>query len=167
MRPDTIPARFEVLDERFASCRGDSRFERLYDGCRWAEGPVYVPAGRYVVWSDIPNERMLRWDEMTGNVGLFRSPSGFSNGNTLDREGRFALHGTFALRRLEMTQDNRRRALEVFATERIMDVGWREFGAFRVGDIVDDFADLPMHQFWQAVAKLMFEHIGDAAFSRL
>ncbi len=86
--PETIAARFEVIDERFAACRGDSRIERLYDGCRWAEGPVYVPAGRYVVWSDIPNDRMLRWDEMTGNVGPFREPAGYSNGNTLDAQGR-------------------------------------------------------------------------------
>src|SRR3954470_16611796 len=100
---ETLPARFEVLDDRFAQCRGDSRFDRLYDGCRWAEGPVYVPAGRYVVWSDIPNERMLRWDEMTGNVGLFRSPSGFSNGNTLDRHGRLVTceHGNRRVTRTE------------------------------------------------------------------
>jgi len=103
VKPETIPARFEVLDERFARCRGDSRFERLYDGCRWAEGPVYVPAGRYLVWSDIPNERMLRWDEMTGNVGLFRSPSGFANGNTLDRQGRLVTceHGNRRVTRTE------------------------------------------------------------------
>jgi len=64
---------------------------------------VYVPAGRYVVWSDIPNERMLRWDEMSGNVGLFRSPSGFSNGNTLDREGRLVTceHGNRRVSRTE------------------------------------------------------------------
>ncbi len=86
--PETIAARFEVVDDRFAGCRGDSRFERLYGDCRWAEGPVYVPAGRYVVWSDIPNDRMLRWDEMTGNVGPFRQPAGYSNGNTLDLQGR-------------------------------------------------------------------------------
>jgi gluconolactonase len=62
-----------------------------------------VPAGRYLVWSDIPNERMLRWDEMTGNVGLFRSPSGFSNGNTLDREGRLVTceHGNRRVSRTE------------------------------------------------------------------
>ena len=103
MRSETIPARFEAVDERFAQCRGDSRFERLYDGCRWAEGPVYVPAGRYLVWSDIPNERMLRWDEMSGNVGLFRSPSGFSNGNTLDRQGRLVTceHGNRRVSRTE------------------------------------------------------------------
>jgi gluconolactonase len=101
--PETIAARFEVIDDRFKSCRGDSRIERLYDGCRWAEGPVYVPAGRYVVWSDIPNDRMLRWDEMTGNVGLFRQPSGYSNGNTLDRQGRMVTceHGNRRVSRTE------------------------------------------------------------------
>lgn len=101
--PETIAAHFEVLDDRFAGCRGDSRIERLYDGCRWAEGPVYVPAGRYVVWSDIPNDRMLRWDEMTGNVGEFRQPAGHSNGNTLDREGRLVTceHGNRRVSRTE------------------------------------------------------------------
>jgi gluconolactonase len=100
---ETIAAQFEVLDERFRSCRGDSRIERLYDGCRWAEGPVYVPAGRYVVWSDIPNDRMLRWDEMTGNVGVFRSPAGYSNGNMLDRQGRLISceHGNRRVSRTE------------------------------------------------------------------
>lgn len=55
-----------------------------------AAGPraLYVPAWRQLVWSDIPNDRMLRWDEATGTVGVFRSPAGHSNGNTLDREGR-------------------------------------------------------------------------------
>jgi gluconolactonase len=85
---DTIPTEFEVLDERFAAVGGDDRIERLYTGTRWAEGPVYFPAGRFLVWSDIPNERMLRWDEMTGAVGPFRLSSGYVNGNTLDREGR-------------------------------------------------------------------------------
>jgi len=100
---ETIPARFEVLDERFADCRGDARIERLYGDCRWAEGPVYFPAGRYVVWSDIPNDRMLRWDEATGNVGVYRQPAGFSNGNTLDRQGRLVTceHGTRRVSRTE------------------------------------------------------------------
>ena len=101
--PETIPARFDVLDERFTVCRGDSRVERLYSGCRWAEGPVYVPAGRCLVWSDIPNDRMLRWDELTGAVGRFREPAGYSNGNTLDREGRLVTcqHGTRQVTRTE------------------------------------------------------------------
>ena len=85
---ETVPATFEVLDERFRGCSGDSRFERLHDDCRWAEGPVYLPAARSLVWSDIPNDRMLRWDETTGAVGLFRHPCGYTNGHTLDAEGR-------------------------------------------------------------------------------
>ncbi|MEW9550161.1 SMP-30/gluconolactonase/LRE family protein [Nonomuraea sp. NPDC050783] len=85
---DTIPTQFEVLDERAAGIGGDHRVEVLYTGTRWGEGPVYFAAGRFLVWSDIPNDRMLRWDEMTGAVGPFRVPSGYVNGNTLDREGR-------------------------------------------------------------------------------
>jgi gluconolactonase len=80
---------YETLDERFHPCRyGDRSLEVLYQGSRWAEGPVYVPAGRYLVWSDIPNDRLLRWDETTGSVGVFREPAGFVNGNTLDPQGR-------------------------------------------------------------------------------
>ncbi|MFE1752592.1 SMP-30/gluconolactonase/LRE family protein [Streptomyces anandii] len=82
---------YEILDERFRVGRcanGDQRLEKLHGGCRWAEGPLYLPAWRQLIWSDIPNDRMLRWDEVTGTVGLFRSPAGHSNGNTLDREGR-------------------------------------------------------------------------------
>ncbi|MEU5738246.1 SMP-30/gluconolactonase/LRE family protein [Streptomyces tendae] len=82
---------YEILDERFRTGRcanGDNRLEVLYDGCRWAEGPLYLPAWRQLVWSDIPNDRILRWDEATGSVGVFRTPAGHSNGNTLDRQGR-------------------------------------------------------------------------------
>ncbi|HSK97468.1 MAG TPA: SMP-30/gluconolactonase/LRE family protein [Euzebyales bacterium] len=83
-----LPARWERHDERFTGVRGDAQVVRIATGCRWAEGPVYVPAGRYLLWSDIPNDRMLRWDETTGAVGVFRSPAGYTNGHTLDREGR-------------------------------------------------------------------------------
>ncbi|WSQ12597.1 SMP-30/gluconolactonase/LRE family protein [Streptomyces sp. NBC_01231] len=82
---------YEILDDHFSAGRwanGDSRLEVLYDGCRWAEGPVYLPAWRQLVWSDIPNDRILRWDEATGTVGVFRTPAGHSNGNTVDRQGR-------------------------------------------------------------------------------
>jgi gluconolactonase len=80
---------FEVFDERFKSCfNGNARLEQLYTGCRWAEGPAYFPAGRYLVWSDIPNDRILRWDEPTGTVGVFRHPAGYTNGHTVDRAGR-------------------------------------------------------------------------------
>lgn len=88
--PGEQPHLYETLDERFRTGRcqaGDSRLEALYEGCRWAEGPVYVPAGRYLLWSDIPNDRLLRWDETTGAVGVFRSPAGYPNGNTLDGQG--------------------------------------------------------------------------------
>ena len=80
---------YEILDDRFRVCAGgDQQLETLFQGCRWAEGPVYVPAGRYLLWSDIPNDRLLRWDEPTNAVGVFRAPAGNINGNTLDREGR-------------------------------------------------------------------------------
>ncbi|WP_298322637.1 SMP-30/gluconolactonase/LRE family protein [Haloactinopolyspora sp.] len=84
---ETIPAVFDVLDERF-DFKGDKHVERLASGCRWTEGPVYVPAGRYLLWSDIPNDRMLRWDETTGAVGVFREPADYTNGHTLDPAGR-------------------------------------------------------------------------------
>ena len=85
---DTIETQFEVLDERFRSVKGDKRIERLHAGCRWTEGPAYFPAGRYLVFSDIPNDRILRWDETTGAVGVFRQPAGYANGHTVDRQGR-------------------------------------------------------------------------------
>jgi len=80
---------YEILDDRFRRCAaGDQQLEVLYEGCRWAEGPLYFPAGRYLVWSDIPNDRLLRWDETTGQVGVFRSPAGHPNGNAVDTRGR-------------------------------------------------------------------------------
>jgi gluconolactonase len=95
---------YEVLDDRFQPCAaGDVRLEQLYSDCRWAEGPVYVPAGRYLAWSDIPNDRMLRWDETTGVVGVFRQPAGYANGHTLDPEGRMVSceHGNRRVTRTE------------------------------------------------------------------
>jgi gluconolactonase len=86
--PHLVATEWEVLDQRFQVCRGDRWLERLHTGSRWAEGPVWVPAGRYLLWSDIPGDRQLRWDETTGAVGVYRSPSHYSNGNTLDRSGR-------------------------------------------------------------------------------
>ncbi|RKT12133.1 gluconolactonase [Streptomyces sp. 1114.5] len=80
---------YEILDDRFRYCvNGDTRLEKLHGDCRWAEGPLYLPAWRQLIWSDIPNDRLLRWDEATGTVGVLRSPAGHTNGNTLDREGR-------------------------------------------------------------------------------
>ncbi len=84
-----LTADFVVLDDRFrALAMGNVHVEKLYTGCRWAEGPAWFAAGRYLVWSDIPNNRMMRWDETDGSVSVFRQPADNSNGNTVDREGR-------------------------------------------------------------------------------
>src|SRR6516164_7706308 len=85
---DRIRTELEVLDERFRQCDGDAWTQRLFTGCRWTEGPAYFPAGRYLVSSDIPNDRILRFDELTGMVGAFRAPAGYANGHTVDRQGR-------------------------------------------------------------------------------
>jgi len=78
-----------VLDPRFLKCfAGYTRVERLWTGARWCEGPVWFPAGGYLVWSDIPNNRMLRFVESSGEVSVFRQPSNNSNGNTIDNQGR-------------------------------------------------------------------------------
>src|SRR5690348_905085 len=76
-------------DPRFSGLViGHANLEKLASGCRWAEGPAYFAAGRYLVWSDIPNNRMMRFDETDSSVSVFRSPSFNSNGNTVDRDGR-------------------------------------------------------------------------------
>jgi gluconolactonase len=95
---------FEVLDDRFRVCvKEAARLDHLYGDCRWAEGPAQFPAGRYVIWSDIPNDRMLRYDEATERVGVFRSPAGYANGHTVDRLGRLVSceHGNRRVTRTE------------------------------------------------------------------
>jgi len=62
--------------------------DKLADGCRWSEGPVWFGDGRFLLWSDIPNNRILKWEEETGAVSIFRKPSNNANGNTRDRQGR-------------------------------------------------------------------------------
>ncbi len=94
----------EIIDPSFRKyVIPNAWVERLYTGVRWAEGPVYFGDGRFFVWSDIPNNRMMRWAEETGEVGVFRSPSNYSNGNTRDREGRLVSceHGTRRVTRTE------------------------------------------------------------------
>jgi len=77
----------EIIDPRFAKYKVQSAaVERLWTGARWAEGPVWFGDGRYLVFSDIPNNRMLRWLEDTGEISVFRSPSNYSNGNARDRQ---------------------------------------------------------------------------------
>ena len=81
--------RVQVLDASFNQIRLPmASVERLYTGCRWAEGPVWFGDGRYVLWSDIPNDRILKWEEETGVVSVFRKTSWNANGNTRDRRGR-------------------------------------------------------------------------------
>ena len=82
--PDVVP-----LDPRFRRyIVGNTTIKRLWTGSQWAEGPAWNGVGRYLVFSDIPNNRQVRWLEDDGRVSVFRSPSGFSNGNTFDFEGR-------------------------------------------------------------------------------
>ena len=77
--------------------------ERLATGCRWAEGPVYFGDGRCLLWSDIPNNRILKWEEETGSVSIYRKPSNFANGHTRDRQGRLVgcSHGGRCVTRTE------------------------------------------------------------------
>ncbi|MDP5219548.1 SMP-30/gluconolactonase/LRE family protein [Ruegeria sp. 2205SS24-7] len=80
---------FEVIDPRFEECFiGHVKVERLWTGGRWTEGPVWFAAGRYLLWSDIPNNRIMRFDETDGSASVFRDPSNNSNGHTIDRQGR-------------------------------------------------------------------------------
>jgi len=95
---------YDIRDPRFSALLiGSADLEELYSGCRWAEGPVWFNDGQYLLWSDIPNQRMLRWVE-GGGVSVFRNPSNFTNGNTRDREGRLVSceHGSRRVTRTEI-----------------------------------------------------------------
>jgi gluconolactonase len=88
--PDTRypESRVEAIDKRFKYKIGQAAIERIASGHRFTEGPVYFRDGGYLVWSDIPNNRLMRWLEEDGHVSVFRTPSNHANGNTRDREGR-------------------------------------------------------------------------------
>lgn len=95
---------FEVIDPRFrALVFPNVHVETLWTGCRWAEGPAWFAAGRYLVWSDIPNDRMLRWDETDGSVSVFRQPALNTNGHAVDLQGRLVSceHGGRCVSRTE------------------------------------------------------------------
>lgn len=95
----------EVIDPRFKKYTiGNSVVERLCTGFRWAEGPVYFGDARCLLWSDIPNNRIMRWDEQTGALSVYRQPANFSNGNTRDRQGRLITceHGARRVTRTEL-----------------------------------------------------------------
>jgi gluconolactonase len=88
---------FEFVEDRFKFCvKRSARLERLYTGSRWAEGPAYFAAGRYLVWSDIPNDRMLRWSARDG-MSVWRDKVEFTNGHTRDHDGTI-LHCSHGLR---------------------------------------------------------------------
>jgi gluconolactonase len=96
--PDVIE-----LDPRFSFDVGNGAIERIATGCRWCEGPVYFRDLRCLVWSDIPNNRMMRWNEDDGQVSVFRQPSNYANGNTRDNVGRLVTceHDTRRVTRTE------------------------------------------------------------------
>jgi gluconolactonase len=82
-------ASVEAVDpKRFTYKQGNAYIERIATGFRWAEGPAYNRGGGYLIWSDIPNNRLMRWLEEDGHVSVFRAPSNYTNGNTFDRQGR-------------------------------------------------------------------------------
>jgi len=101
-RTSGIRDEIEIYDERFFYLTlGNAWVEKLHTGSLWAEGPVYFADGDYLVWSDIPNNRMLRW--AGGHVSVFRDFANNSNGNTRDRQGRLVTceHGTRRVTRTE------------------------------------------------------------------
>src|SRR3954468_9091061 len=83
---DETPVRYpapniKVLDPRFSKCMlGNAAVERIAGGCRFNEGPVWFGDGRYLLWSDIPNDRIMKWEEETGAISVFRKPSNYANG---------------------------------------------------------------------------------------
>jgi gluconolactonase len=94
----------EALDKRFKGSPGTGAVERVATGFRWAEGPAYFRAGRYLIFSDIPNNRQMRLLEDDNHLSVFRSPSYNSNGNTVDRQGRLITcqHSTRRVVRTEL-----------------------------------------------------------------
>jgi gluconolactonase len=110
-----LTSALEQLDARFARLvLGNVSLETLYRGCRWSEGPAYFAAGRYLLWSDIPNDRVMRWDETDGSVSVFMQPAMNANGHTVDRQGRLISceHRGRCVSRIE--HDGRRTVLAAF-----------------------------------------------------
>jgi gluconolactonase len=94
-----------VLDPSFAKYRiYSSTIEQVATGLRWAEGPAYFPQGGYLLFSDIPNNRIMKYSEKDGSVSVFRSPSNYANGNTRDREGRLVTCEHSVTRRITRTE---------------------------------------------------------------
>ena len=99
---------FDVLDREFGGLlAGPERVHRLWTGGRWCEGPAWFAAHRTLVWSDIPNNRIMKFDELNSTVGVFREGSNNSNGNTVDREGRLVTCEHLARRVTRTEHDGR------------------------------------------------------------
>jgi gluconolactonase len=97
----------EILDPSFAKYRlYSSTLEQVATGMRWAEGPVYFPEGGYLLCSDIPNNRIMKYSEKDGSFTVFRSPSNYANGNTRDRQGRLVTCEHSVTRRITRTEKN-------------------------------------------------------------
>lgn len=94
---------YESLNAKVRLFLSHEQPETIYSGAKWNEGPAYFPAQRALIWSDIPNGRLLRYDELTGATGILREPSNHANGNTVDRQGRLVTceHGTRRVTRTE------------------------------------------------------------------
>ncbi len=102
--PHYPDADIEALDKRFTFNVNTGAIERIAGGCRWCEGPVYFRDLRCLIWSDVPNDRMMRWNEEDGAVSVFRQSSHYSNGNTRDNVGRLVSceHDTRRVTRTEL-----------------------------------------------------------------
>ncbi|WP_407151994.1 SMP-30/gluconolactonase/LRE family protein [Bradyrhizobium sp. ORS 86] len=97
----------EILDPSFAKYRlYSSTLEQVATGMRWAEGPAYFPEGGYLLFSDIPNNRIMKYSEKDGSLSVFRSPANFANGNTRDRQGRLVTCEHSVTRRVTRTEKN-------------------------------------------------------------
>src|SRR5262249_41212253 len=99
--PDPL---IKVIDPSFTKYRLPlAKVEKIASGMRWAGGPVWFGDGGYLLWSDIPNDRIMKWEEETGAVSVFRKPSNNANGNTRDRQGRLLTceHGARRVTRTE------------------------------------------------------------------
>ena len=95
----------QILDPSFARYRiYSSTVEQLASGFRWAEGPAYFPEGGYLLFSDIPNNRILKWDERTERLSVFRQPANYANGNARDRQGRLITCEHSVTRRITRTE---------------------------------------------------------------
>lgn len=99
----------EILDPSFAKYRiYSSTIEQLGSGMRWAEGPVYFPEGRYLLVSDIPNNRIMKYDEVKNSFSVFRENANYANGNARDRQGRLVTCEHSVTRRITRTEKNGR-----------------------------------------------------------